>query len=105
MSGFATLLYKEVLRFWKVSFQTVAAPVLSTLLYLLVFAHALSGHVQAFPGRDLRRVPGSRARDDGDAAERLREQLLVAHPVEDHRATSSSSCCRRSRRPRSSSPT
>jgi len=50
VSGFATLLYKEVLRFWKVSFQTVAAPVLSTLLYLLVFAHALSGHVQAFPG-------------------------------------------------------
>ena len=50
MTGFQTLLYKEVLRFWKVSFQTVAAPVLSTLLYLLVFAHALSGHVQAFPG-------------------------------------------------------
>ena len=50
MSGFPTLLYKEVLRFWKVSFQTVAAPVLTTLLYLLVFAHALSGHVQAFPG-------------------------------------------------------
>ena len=50
MSGFATLLYKEVLRFWKVSFQTVAAPVLSALLYLLVFAHALSGHVEAFPG-------------------------------------------------------
>jgi hypothetical protein len=42
-------LYKEVLRFWKVSFQTVAAPVLTTLLYLLVFAHALAGHVQAFP--------------------------------------------------------
>ena len=50
MSGFATLLYKEVLRFWKVGFQTVAAPVLSALLYLLVFAHALAGHVQAFPG-------------------------------------------------------
>jgi ABC-2 type transport system permease protein len=49
-SGFPTLLYKEVLRFWKVSFQTVAAPVLTTLLYLLVFAHALAGHVQAFPG-------------------------------------------------------
>ena len=32
MSGFATLFYKEVLRFWKVSFQTVAAPVLSALL-------------------------------------------------------------------------
>ena len=50
MSGFATLLYKEVLRFWKVSVQTVAAPVLSALLYLLVFAHALAGHVQVFPG-------------------------------------------------------
>ncbi|HYC34889.1 MAG TPA: ABC transporter permease [Usitatibacter sp.] len=50
MSGFPTLLYKEVLRFWKVSFQTVAAPVLTTVLYLLVFSHALSGHVQAFPG-------------------------------------------------------
>ena len=49
-SGLPTLLYKEVLRFWKVSFQTVAAPVLTTLLYLLVFSHALATHVQAFPG-------------------------------------------------------
>lgn len=49
-SGFPTLLRKEVMRFWKVSFQTVAAPVLTTLLYLLVFAHALAAHVQAFPG-------------------------------------------------------
>ena len=50
MSGFPTLLYKEVLRFWKVSVQTVAAPVLTTLLYLLVFAHALGSRVEAFPG-------------------------------------------------------
>ena len=50
MSGFPTLLYNEVLRFWKVSFQTVLAPVLTTLLYLLVFGHALSAHVQIFPG-------------------------------------------------------
>jgi ABC-2 type transport system permease protein len=50
MSGFLTLLYKEVLRFWKVSFQTVAAPVLSALLFLLVFSHALADHVQALPG-------------------------------------------------------
>ena len=49
-SGLPTLLYKEVLRFWKVSFQTVAAPVLTTLLYLLVFSHALARHVEAFPG-------------------------------------------------------
>ena len=50
MTGFPTLLYKEVLRFWKVSFQTVLAPVLTTLLYLLVFAHALAAHVQILPG-------------------------------------------------------
>ena len=50
MSGFPTLLYKEVLRFWKVSVQTVGAPVLTTLLYLLVFAHALGSRVEAFPG-------------------------------------------------------
>lgn len=46
MSGFRTLLYKEVLRFWKVSFQTVAAPVLTALLYLLIFSHILDSHVQ-----------------------------------------------------------
>jgi len=50
VSGFPTLLRKEVSRFWKVSFQTVAAPVVSALLYLLVFAHALAGRVEAFPG-------------------------------------------------------
>jgi ABC-2 type transport system permease protein len=50
LSGFPTLLRKEVLRFWKVSFQTVAAPVMTTLLYLLVFGHALAAHVQALPG-------------------------------------------------------
>jgi ABC-2 type transport system permease protein len=49
-SGFGTLLYKEVLRFWKVSFQTVAAPVLTGILYLLVFGHVLEARVEAFPG-------------------------------------------------------
>ena len=48
--GFRTLLAKEVLRFWKVSFQTVAAPVLTGVLYLLVFGHVLEAHVEAFPG-------------------------------------------------------
>jgi len=48
--GFRTLLYKELLRFWKVSFQTIAAPVLSALLYLLIFSHALESRVQVFPG-------------------------------------------------------
>jgi ABC-2 type transport system permease protein len=50
VSGFQTLLYKELLRFWKVSFQTIAAPVLSALLYLLIFSHALESRVQVFPG-------------------------------------------------------
>jgi ABC-2 type transport system permease protein len=48
--GFRTLFHKEVLRFWKVSFQTVAAPVLSALLYLVIFSHALASHVEAYPG-------------------------------------------------------
>ena len=46
LAGTRTLLYKEVLRFWKVSFQTVAAPVLTALLYLLIFGHVLEGRVQ-----------------------------------------------------------
>ncbi len=46
MSGLRTLLYKEVLRFWKVGFQTVAAPVLTAMLYLLIFAHVLEKRVQ-----------------------------------------------------------
>lgn len=43
--GFWTLFNKELLRFWKVSFQTVGAPVLTALLYLLIFGHVLDEHV------------------------------------------------------------
>ncbi len=50
MSGFRTLFYKEILRFWKVSFQTVLAPVITALLYLTIFGHALRGHVEVYPG-------------------------------------------------------
>jgi len=50
-SGWLTLLYKELLRFWKVSFQTVAAPVLTALLYLLIFSHVMESHVSVFDGR------------------------------------------------------
>ena len=50
LRGVRTLLYKEVLRFWKVAFQTVAAPVLTAILYLLIFGHVLDDHVEAFPG-------------------------------------------------------
>ena len=50
MEGWSTLFRKEILRFWKVSFQTVAAPVLTAVLYLLIFGHVLEDHVQVFPG-------------------------------------------------------
>jgi ABC-2 type transport system permease protein len=48
--GFQTLLYKEMLRFWKVATQTVAAPILTAMLYLLVFGHVLEGRVEVYPG-------------------------------------------------------
>ncbi len=50
MTGFATLFAKEVLRFWKVAFQTVAGPVLGALLYLVVFAQVLGDRVRMFDG-------------------------------------------------------
>jgi ABC-2 type transport system permease protein len=50
MSGFRTLFYKEILRFWKVSFQTVLAPIVTALLYLTIFGHALRGRVEVYPG-------------------------------------------------------
>lgn len=48
MTGFVTLFYKELLRFLKVSVQTVAAPVLMALLYLVIFGHALAGRMQVY---------------------------------------------------------
>jgi len=47
-SGFPTLLRKELMRFWKVSFQTIAAPVITALLYLMVFAQVLQGRVEVY---------------------------------------------------------
>ncbi|MDO5624995.1 MAG: ABC transporter permease [Pseudomonadota bacterium] len=44
------LLKKEVLRFWRVAFQTVAAPVLTAVLYLMIFGHVLEGRVEVYPG-------------------------------------------------------
>jgi len=50
MTGFYTLLQKELMRFWKVGFQTVLAPVLSSLLYLLIFSHVLASRVEVYEG-------------------------------------------------------
>jgi ABC-2 type transport system permease protein len=48
VTSFWTLFHKEMLRFWKVSIQTVAAPVLTALLYLVVFSHALEGRLRVY---------------------------------------------------------
>jgi ABC-2 type transport system permease protein len=50
MTAFRTLLAKETLRFWKVAMQTVAAPVLTALLYLVIFGYAFTGRVQVYEG-------------------------------------------------------
>lgn len=58
--GFQSLLRKELLRFWKVAFQTLLAPLVSTLLYLLVFAQVMNGRAEVWPGVGYREflVPG-----------------------------------------------
>ena len=50
MIGLWTLLYKELLRFWKVGMQTILSPLVTTLLYLLIFSHVMAAHVQVYPG-------------------------------------------------------
>jgi ABC-2 type transport system permease protein len=65
-----------VLRFWKVSFQTVAAPVLTAVLYLLIFGHVLEDHVKVFETVGLHQLPDPGPGDDERAAERLRQQQL-----------------------------
>ncbi|MHB1565612.1 MAG: ABC transporter permease [Acidiferrobacter sp.] len=50
MSGFRTLFYKEMLRFYKVALQTVLAPIITALLYLLVFASTFKDRPDILPG-------------------------------------------------------
>ena len=50
MIGFRTLFYKEILRFWKVATQTLTAPIVTAMLYLIIFGHVLEEHVQVYPG-------------------------------------------------------
>ena len=48
--GFYTLFAKEVRRFLKVTVQTVLTPMVTALLYLLVFGQALEAHVEVYEG-------------------------------------------------------
>lgn len=50
--GVYTLFYKEVLRFSKVLLQTLLAPIVTALLYLLVFGQALADRVEVYAGVD-----------------------------------------------------
>ncbi len=50
LAGVGTLFRKEILRFKKVAVQTVAAPILMAVMYLLVFGHVLTGRIEVFPG-------------------------------------------------------
>jgi ABC-2 type transport system permease protein len=46
--GFYTLLRKEVRRFWKVGVQTVFSPMITTLLYFLIFSYVLQDRVRVY---------------------------------------------------------
>jgi ABC-2 type transport system permease protein len=48
--GLETLVRKEVKRFWSVLGQTVTAPVITALLYLVVFGQVMEGRVEIYPG-------------------------------------------------------
>lgn len=48
--GLYTLFNKEVWRFLKVATQTLLAPIVTVLLYLLVFSSVLAEHVETYPG-------------------------------------------------------
>ena len=50
LTGFSSLFYKEVLRFWRVAFQTLTAPIISALLYQLIFSHAMKNQTAPYPG-------------------------------------------------------
>ena len=48
--GLRTLTLKEIKRFYSVLGQTVTAPVVTALLYLMVFGQVMQGRVEVYPG-------------------------------------------------------
>ena len=104
-AGTRTLLYKEVLRFWKVSFQTVAAPVLTAVLYLLIFGHVLEDRVTVFGavGYTSFLIPGLVMMSVLQNA--FANSQLVADPEQDHRQPGVPAASRRCRTGPGSSPT
>ena len=72
MTGWQTLFYKEVLRFWKVGFQTVGAPVLTAVLYMLIFGHVLQGQALVYGKVSYTAFSGARSCHDERAAKLVR---------------------------------
>ena len=84
MTGFLTLLYKELLRFWKVGFQnSIRADGVHPALPHDFFACA-GRACGGFPRRGLYGFPDSRPGDDGDVAERFCQLVIQPDPVKDH---------------------
>ena len=75
MSGFPTLFYKEWMRFWKVSVQTILAPVLTALLFLVVFAYSLRGRVEIWDRARWR----TQLKEVMEGAEHVAERLAAQH--------------------------
>tara|TARA_B100001057_G_scaffold494947_1_gene592709 strand:- start:102 stop:878 length:777 start_codon:yes stop_codon:yes gene_type:complete len=48
--GTWTLIKKELIRFWRVALQTVAAPVITGILYLVIFSHVLQDRLEIYDG-------------------------------------------------------
>jgi hypothetical protein len=99
VTSFTALFRKEVLRFWKVFIQTVAAPVLTALLYLVVFAHALEGRMRVYDA-----IPYTEFLVPGLVMMSVLPTAPRASSSRKSPATSCSSCCRRSRTSSSSAP-
>ena len=49
-TGFVTLVHQEFFRFWRLIRQTVFPPILTTLLFILIFGFSLGGRIQAVHG-------------------------------------------------------
>ena len=82
MKGFQTLFYKELLRFWKVATQTLTAPIVTAMLYLLIFGHVLEAHVQVFPGVSYTAFPVilDWIKDDDELANAFCNTLIITRP-------------------------
>ena len=77
-----TLLKKEMLRFWRVGFQTVAAPVITALLYLFDFFSRARRPRASIPRRALHGFFDTGSDHDVGFAKCLRQQLIEFDSVQ-----------------------